>query len=156
MGFSYHYFTQRKLDEISKYNIILRDNSLDSSTRSMLVKERTSIINKNRAILDSTERKTRTKSFLFWMSFTWIFLVLIALTPYLLKRQNYAATSSEINYQVFGVIVILLLLEVIIYFIAAAVSMYVTGVYLFLVNTFVQIVFLVFIFWLTTRNKKKY
>src|SRR5688572_19856691 len=50
MGFTYHYFTDRKIGEIERLNAVLRDNSIDSTTRANLYLQRVDVINKSRGI----------------------------------------------------------------------------------------------------------
>ncbi len=65
MGFTYHYFIDRKLDEITKINQILKDTSFDNETKNLLNRERLSIITKSRGFLNLLKEEKKTIALLF-------------------------------------------------------------------------------------------
>jgi hypothetical protein len=159
MGFSYHYFTQRKIEEIETYNRILKDNSLDSTTRAVISKERMSVITKSRALFEPIDYKAQPPehSAIFHISYSWLLVLLIIFSPYLIRKGNSPYTpKSSLRNQTVSVIAVLTVGGIVIYFIAKSLSVYVKSGWLFTANTFLQLIFLYIIYYLTNRfNQSK-
>ncbi len=89
MGFTYHYFTQRKIEEIAKYDELLKDPSLDSGTNAMIKDQRTGIITKKRILSKNLDK---INGWLYFFSSSWFLILLMALTP---KIRNMKAIQPE-------------------------------------------------------------
>lgn len=110
MGFTYHYFTQRKIDEIHRYNEMLDNKNIDSATRHLIMKERFAVITKNRAILEPSERQEKAHGVLFHISYSWIYIALILFGPSLIKKGDPYMLRDELRKQVLGMWVALIIL----------------------------------------------
>jgi len=154
MGFSYHYFTQRKIDEIARYNQIVKDPSLDSVTRALIIKERLSVIKKNRAMVEPIDKFPKDTSALFHLSYSWIIALIILLSYPLMARTQPTATGRQIWAQVIAVGIILLMEALLLYFIASTLSMYVQNFFLYTINTLIQALFVFATFWIANRYEQ--
>jgi hypothetical protein len=154
MGFTYHYFTDRKIDEIRKYGEVLKDTNIDAKTRVLILNERIAVINKGRGFVESIKRADTDKSFLFHLSYSWILGLLIIFSYWLIKKGNRYSPQKEVNQQTVGVVIILLLELVIIYLIASFMSRYLNGIALYVANSLLQLLFLIVTFYLSNRHEK--
>jgi hypothetical protein len=59
MGLTYHYFNQRKIEEIEKYNQIINDPATDSSTKILLTNERLAIIKKGPILVSAAKNSSQ-------------------------------------------------------------------------------------------------
>ncbi len=153
MGFTYHYFTERKINAISKYSTLIKDPQLDSTTKTLLIKERLSVIQKSRAMVEPIARTTKPNGIIFHLSYSWMFILLIILGPLLLRKGDPYASRKEINNHYLYLILASLICCVVTYLIAKAASFYLTSTGLYIFNTLVQLIILIIIT-VSTSNKK--
>jgi hypothetical protein len=150
MGFTYHYFTGRKIEEIKKYSEIITSPSVDSVTKVLLVRERTNVIQKSRATFDRAVNK-KDKSFLFHLSYSFAFAILMILAYPLLKNQSPYEEKSKLRAQAIGVVIILGIECLMCYLLGSGLSQYVSGYLLYFFNLFMQI----FLLYLTFKYVPK-
>jgi hypothetical protein len=151
MGFTYHYFTDKKINEISRYNQILKDDKLDSNTIALVKKERQSVISKNRAFIEFANRDTAPpKNAIFHLSYSWLLIILFVMIPFTTGFQKHLETSKKIS-QVIWSWVILGVITLITYFVAKGLSFYIKSMFLYIINTTVQILFLYLIWKISLR-----
>jgi ABC-type Na+ efflux pump permease subunit len=156
MGFTYHYFTARKIEEIKKYNEIVADPTIDPETKTLVIKERLTVINKARGLVDSIRKSDTDKSIFFHLSYSCIIGLLIILSYWLIKIGNKnLASQKEINQQTVAVILILLIELAIIYLIASFISRYLNGFALYASNIVLQLIALGLTFYFSTMLDKK-
>lgn len=93
MGFSYHYFTQKKIDEISGYNKILLDTTIDAQTKILIKNQRRYIIDKER-FYRPINKKDKHYSPLFYISYSFIMVLLIFSSPYFIRKGNLYITKG--------------------------------------------------------------
>lgn len=153
-GFTYHYFTSRKIDEIKNYKEILKDTSLTSYSKGIIENEFISAINKTRGF---KLNQIQGESVLFHLSYSWILLFMILFIKKLIAAGSKGqSTDSEISSQSVSVSIILILEILILYFVANYLSSYIkNNVVLYLINSAMQILILAFTFFLANVYERK-
>jgi hypothetical protein len=152
LGFSYHYFTDRKISEIKEYNAIIKDPLLDSSSKRMINDQRILVINKNRG-LNVLSSSIGAETVKFTLSYSWLMIVLILFTNSLLKSDP--NNRSNVVGQTFSVIVVLIIEIIIIRFIALEFSKIFKGATMYIVNSLLQVVSLWITFLLSNAIDKR-
>lgn len=153
MGFTYHYFTQRKIDEVSRYISLLDNKNIDSTTKGLIKIELLSVINKKRAIVESKERYPKAGGIFYHLSYSWIYLLLAIFGIPLLRKSSPYSTPKEIRSEWLLMMVGIVLLAVIGFFIAKLISPYLAPSGLYIANSLIQIALLVIIVFATAKKK---
>lgn len=158
MGFTYHYFSQRKIDEISSYNNILKDSSIDKATRLSIMNERAIIVAKRRmSDYDYTSNRVLT-GWQFILSCNWLFALTILILPKLMIIGNKYTPRGTLNIQIATVIFIFCVIAVFETFICYFVDGFLPNkFFMILINSLAQVFFISFVIWLSVRlsNKQK-
>ena len=156
MGFTYHYFSQRKIDEISSYNALLKDTSLDSNTRAMLMKERTLAITKKRMSASDYASFRILNGWQFILSCNWLMILIILIIPKALKEGNPYTDKKTINWQTIVTLFIFtigaILGNILGYFTNGFLAQ---KIFMIIWNTVIQIVIVIGIVVLSLRATKK-
>ena len=137
MGFTYHYFTDKKIDEIVKFNQILKDTSLDSQTKTILSNERMAIISKNRAIVEPLQHQEIKQGIWFHLSYGGIILLVTILLPFSINREPISreTKNNKIMWSIFLCIGIL----IVFYLFANWFSNFLQPPFLYLANILLQV-----------------
>jgi hypothetical protein len=153
MGFTYHYFTKSKIEEIAKYNELLKDTSLDSVTKQSIYDERKLVIEKNRALIESGSQIKKVNGFYLFVSYSWLYILMIICTPLLLQL-NQSLQKSMYWTTVFNVWAMMGLLIFISYIFGNFLSKHIEPPMLYFLNGVTQISILAGLMLLSFRALK--
>ncbi len=153
MGFTYHYFMDRKLEEIGKINLILKDTTIDNNAATLLERERISIISKSRGFLEPMERHEKATGLMFHLSYSWVMVIIVLALPY--SVINSRATTKEKWSQFIGAVIMILIVGGLLYFLAKGISVYLNTVLLYIVNSFLQLGIMWLLIQWSTRQARK-
>lgn len=140
IGFTYHYFTQRKIEEVADISKIINDPLIDSTTKSILSKQRLSIISENRNLLPEIKKHKAEGGFWFFISYSFLHLMCILTCPWLLRiGVNQYKSRNQQNSEIIGVILVLSIEVFLLYCLCTYISQYINREAAIWVNIVLQI-----------------